>query len=111
MTKRINAPCERASREIIPVVKNLIANNLYAKGYTYKQIGEILGVSATEINYLIRGLRGTNELRDILKKDKEFTELVESYVTSGEEFLSLCPLCSYVRRKVLNWSIICPYDI
>ena len=85
-------------------------------GYSQKEIAELLGISVAEVNYLIKGKRGDLEIKEALEKDDDFLDLVNSFINklvedNNEELLSLCPLCSYARRKVLKQEPSCPYDI
>lgn len=117
LPKKIIVPCEVAVKDVIPAIKALLAIKLSERGYSQKEIAEILDISIAEVNYLLKGKRGDEELKKILSKDSDFMDLLESFsrkIVNNEKStdpLSLCVLCSYARRKVLKQEQACPYDI
>lgn len=103
---------------MIPAIRSILAQELIKRGYSQKDIGEVLGISVAEVNYLIKGKRGDLEIKKELENDEDFVDLVNSFVNklvnekdSEDTVISLCPLCSYARRKVLKQDSACPYDI
>lgn len=118
LAKRIIVPCEVAVKDVIPAIKAIIAIELSARNYSQKEIAEFLNISIAEVNYLLKGKRGDEELKKNLLNDEDFMDLVKSFtqklISSSEnetDPISLCPLCSYARRKVLKQEEACPYDI
>ncbi|BFH72489.1 hypothetical protein SJAV_04330 [Sulfurisphaera javensis] len=117
LPKKIIVPCEVAVKDVIPAIKALIATELSARGFSQKEIAEILTISIAEVNYLLKGKRGDEQLKKILSSDADFMDLLNSFTQkivsndNGADPLSLCILCSYARRKILKQEQACPYDI
>lgn len=114
--RKIIVPCEIAVKDVIPAIKALLAEKLASKGYSQKEIAEILDISIAEVNYLLKGKRGDEEMKKELKSDDNFMDLLNSFVDKlandhSSDPLSLCILCSYARRKVLKQEQACPYDL
>lgn len=110
-------PCEVAVKDVIPAIKAILVIELTSKSYSQKEIAEMLDISIAEVNYLLKGKRGDEQMKKILLSDEDFMDLVKSFTqklisdNNGNEALSLCPLCSYARRKILKQQDACPYDI
>lgn len=116
LAKKVIVPCEVAVKDVIPVIKAILVSELFAKNYTQREIAEILNISIAEVNYLLKGKRGDEELKRTLLSDENFMDLVRSFTqklihSEEDDPISLCPLCSYARRKVLKQENACPYDI
>lgn len=117
LPKKIVVPCEIAVKDVIPAIKALLAIKLSAKGYSQKEIAEMLDISIAEVNYLLKGKRGDEQTKKVLSDDPDFMDLLDSFAQKilSNEFeddpISLCVLCSYARRKVLKQEQSCPYDI
>ncbi len=116
MNKKVIAPCEIAVRDIIPVVKLIIVERLYAQGLSQLQIATLMGISSAEVNYYLKGKRGNKEEEKKLEDDEEFMDLVNSVVrrlisSSDGETINICPLCSLARKKLKKNDYSCPYDI
>ena len=118
LTKKIIVPCEVAVKDVIPAIKAILVIELSARNYSQKEIAEFLSISIAEVNYLLKGKRGDEELKKTLLNDEDFMDLVKSFTqklisssVDGTDPISMCPLCSYARRKVLKQEESCPYDI
>ncbi|WP_236753131.1 transcriptional regulator [Acidianus sp. HS-5] len=116
MNRKVIAPCEIAVRDIIPVIKSIIVERLYAQGLSQLQIASLMSVSSAEVNYYLKGKRGNEEEKKKLEEDDEFMDLVNSVVrklisSSDGEVVNICPLCSLARKKLKKNDYSCPYDI
>ncbi|MFP3201974.1 MAG: transcriptional regulator [Sulfolobus sp.] len=120
LKKKIIVPCESSVRDIIPAIRAILAEQLINKGYSQKHIAELLDISVAEVNYLIKGKRGDDGIKEKLKEDEDFMDLLNSFVNkllseehsaNSNQNYSLCTLCSYARRKVLKQEPACPYDL
>jgi len=111
--KKVIAPCEIASRDIIPAIRAIIVIGLYKKGTSQTQIASFLGITTAEVNYYIKGKRGNNEIINKLQSDVEFMDTVSSTVEkiiNDTDVINLCTLCSIARKKILKDGSSCPFD-
>ena len=118
LANKIIVPCEVVVKDLIPTIKAILAIELSARNYSQKEIAEFLNISIAEVNYLLKGKRGNEELKKTLLSNENFMDLVRSFTQKlissdgdGKDLISICPLCSYARRKVLKQEELCPYDI
>ncbi|MFP3162377.1 MAG: transcriptional regulator [Acidianus hospitalis] len=116
MNRKVIAPCEVAVRDIIPVIKLIIVERLYAQGLSQLQIATLMGISSAEVNYYLKGKRGNEDAKKKLEADEEFMDLVNSVVrrlvnSTNGEVINICPLCSLARKKLNKNDYSCPYDI
>ena len=118
LDKKIVVPCEVVVKDLIPVIKAILAIELSSRNYSQKEIAKILNISIAEVNYLLKGKRGDEKLKRTLLNNENFMDLVKSFTQKlvsssgdGKNLITICPLCSYARRKVLKQEELCPYDI
>lgn len=114
--KRVIAPCEIAVRDVIPAIKAILVERLYAQGLSQLQIASLIGISSAEVNYYLKGKRGDEEVKKKLETDEEIMDLIDSIVrrllsSADSEVINICPLCSLARKKLNKNSYSCPYDI
>ncbi len=111
--KKVIAPCEIASRDIIPAIKAIIVIQLHKKGTSQTQIASLLGITTAEVNYYIKGKRGNNDIIRKLQSDIQFMDTV-SYtvekIINDNDIVNLCTLCSIARKKILKDGSSCPFD-
>lgn len=110
------APCEVATKCILPVVRAMIARELMTQ-YTLKQIevANLLGVSQPAISLYSRQMRG--KAIDI-ENDIDIKRLIQNLTTSlAEERLSqkefiprFCEICRAIRAKGLMCKLHKAFD-
>lgn len=115
LEQKIIAPCEAAVRDAIPTVRAILVKALHMQGLSQLQIGSLLGISAAEVNYYLKGKRANQNIIEILERDEEFKDLMDSVVrkllSSNGEVINICPLCSLARKKLEMDDFLCPYDV
>ncbi|MCY0873637.1 MAG: transcriptional regulator [Acidianus infernus] len=104
MNRKVIAPCEVAVRDIIPVIKAILVERLYAQGLSQLQISTLMGISPAEVNYYLKGKRGNEGVKKKLEADEEIMDLVNSVVrrlvnSTNGEVINICPLCSLARKN------------
>jgi hypothetical protein len=98
-------PCEIITRELLPVLRALIAKELVGRyHFTQTQTAVMLGVSQAAINYYVESKRGsqTQKLKKVKNLDKTAKKIAETFakgeIDYSEIFRSVCNLCIDLRR-------------
>ncbi|MBP1358253.1 MAG: transcriptional regulator [Sulfolobus sp.] len=101
-------PCEYSVKEILPAIRALIAEKLVEeKNLSIYKTADLMGLTPAAVENYIRKRRGTG-VKELLKKDKEFMDFLETFSdrvvkSSNSATLSsyYCILCAE-GKKVLN---------
>lgn len=103
-------PCEIVTRQMLPVLRALIAKELINKyGFTQTQAAVLLGVSQAAINYYLDSKRGRymktiRGIKNLNKMAKDIAKhLSKGEINYPEMFKSICDLCMSLRKN----GIIC----
>ncbi len=98
-------PCEIVVRELLPMVRSLIAKQLVEEhGFTQTTSALLLGVSQASINYYLESKRGhhdglTIEAENIAKTADEIaTGLAEGKLSEVEVLTKICAMCMHLRE-------------
>lgn len=101
-------PCEYSVKEILPAIRALIAEKLVEeKNLSIYKTADLMGLTPAAVENYIRKRRGTG-VKELLKKDKEFMDFLETFsdrVVKSSDSATLssyyCILCAE-GKKVLN---------
>ena len=94
--------CEFIAKEVLPVVRALLARNLLKKGLTQQEIARLLGTSQPAISLCKRYLRGAKKEIVESQKVREWVNRVSSQLAKGADLESrqeeLCSLCQKLMQ-------------
>ena len=101
-------PCEYSVKEILPAIRALMAEKLVnEKNVSIYKAAELMGLTPAAVENYLRKRRGT-KVKELLEKDKEFMDFLDSFsnkVLKNDSISSLssyyCILCTE-GKKVLN---------
>ena len=100
-------PCEIVSREVLPAIRALVANELVEHyGLTQTAIARELGITQAAISYYRDAKRGGKTLKQLEENPvikngiEEIAKGIAKGTLSHEEIaLKFCKLCEYLRSK------------
>lgn len=108
---QLTLPCEYSVKEILPAVRALIAEKLVAENnVSIYKTAELMGLTPAAVENYIKKRRG-NAIKDVLKKDKKFMEMIEGFIRiilskNGKDGASIssyyCMLCAEGKRVLIK---------
>jgi predicted transcriptional regulator len=102
-------PCEIVARDILPVLRALIAVDLVkSHGYSQNQAAMFLGITQPSVNYYLNAKRGSRKSSETSLKPlaKQIAKQLATSRTSPQELIKqICNNCLEMRTK--NKNLIC----
>lgn len=96
----MKVPCEVMASKVIPMIRGELARELVARGYSKKEVAEILGVTIAAVSQYTSRKRGDTSDEEIKKIVREIVDDFEAGIISKDDLnVKLCFVCSTVGRQ------------
>ncbi len=94
----MRSPCEVVASKLLPRIRGEMARELVGRGYSKKEVAEILGVTIAAVSQYTSGKRGVMKSEKLRKAVKRIIDDFEVGDIRKEDLnLKLCELCSLMR--------------
>jgi len=96
----MKSPCEEVALKVLPMIRGELARELVDRGFSKKEVAEILGVTISAISQYTKGKRGVLKNESIKESIKKLAdEIVEGKVSESDLGKKICEICSVIRKN------------